>query len=106
MKKIKLRNPFRRNKTKLENKTEVPKAWLKETAKPHTSREIQFKRSKIHVPFLKQFNQLIAVVILIVNFIISQATLTSHPDTQPLFWLFIFNSYIAFRYLWVSRRKE
>jgi len=86
----------------------VPKAWLKETAKPSTSHEIhgRFKPSKIHIPFLKTGKRVMAGVLLVVNVIISQATLMSNPDTQPLFWLFLLNSFIILDYLWKTRRSE
>jgi len=106
-KKLKLRNPLKRKKKVSLEKSgvEIPKEWLEETSKPSTSTDTRtrFKLGKIRIPLLKQVNQLIAVCVLIINGVISQATLTSHSDTQPLFWLFIFNAYVALRYLWSSR---
>lgn len=80
---------------------EIPKEWI-----PRTSKEIKakFEPSKFHIPFLRTFNRGLALTGLIVNFILAQATLTT--NMQPLFWLFLLNSYIHLRYLWKSRRKE
>lgn len=89
-------------------KIEVPKEWLEQTPKPSTSSKThsRFKPSKIHIPFLRTTKRVMAGLLLIINFIISQATLTSHPDTQPLFWLFLLNSFIILDYIWKTRRKE
>jgi len=100
----KLKNPFHRNKNvSLNGKTEVPKAWLKDTAKPHISREVRFKRSKIHVPMLKPFKRVIAGILLVMNFLISQLTLMSNPSTQWMAVLFFLNAFIIFDYLWKTR---
>jgi len=80
---------------------EVPKEWI-----PKPSKEVtpSFKPSKFRIPFLKTFNRGLALIGLIINFILAQATLVT--DLQPLFWLFLLNSYIHLRYLWKSRRQE
>jgi len=76
---------------------EVPKEWTK-PSKPITP---EFEPSKFRIPFLKTFNRGLALIGLIINFILAQATLVT--DLQPLFWLFLLNSYIHLRYLWKSR---
>lgn len=107
--KAKVRGLLRRKKKpKLEKEGEVPKAWLKETAKPSPSHEThsRFKPTKIKIPFLKTGKRVVAGLLLVVNVIISQATLMNNPNTQPLFLLFILNSFIILDYLWKTRRSE
>ena len=100
--KKKVKGIFSRKKTvEFKPGLEVPKEWI-----PRTSKETKakFEPSKFHIPFLRTFNHGLALIGLIVNFILAQATLAT--NMQPLFWLFLLNTYIHLRYLWKSRRKE
>jgi len=99
--KKKVKGIFNRKKTvEVKPGLDVPKEWTK-PSKPITPK---FEPSKFSIPLLRTFNRGLALIGLIVNFILAQATLAT--NMQPLFWLFLLNSYISLRYLWKSRRKE
>jgi len=99
--KKKVKGIFNRKKTvAIKPGLGVPKEWTK-PSKPITP---EFEPSKFRIPFLRTVNRGVALIGLIVNFILAQATLAT--NMQPLFWLFLLNSYIHLRYLWTSRRKE
>lgn len=89
---------------------EIPKEWQtnKPNVKSNPSPSLFEKSSshKIRVPGLLTMKRVIAGVLLIFNFFIAQATLTSAPATQPLYILFILNAFILIDYLWKTRRKE
>lgn len=95
---------------------EVPKSWLDKTTSKTPVTEVveetmptvsvKPKRSfKIHVPYLLTVKRIIAAFLLIVNFFIAQAALTSAQTTQPLYLLFFLNALILLDYLWKTRRK-
>lgn len=90
---------------------ETPSAWIKDKqviTLPSTSGMTQLelkKKRKIRIPMLRTIKRLIAAFLLIVNFFISQASLMSASQSQPLFVLFILNSFILVDYLWKTRDK-
>jgi len=108
--KTKQKKPTKPQKKKVDG-VEIPEAWRKQKEK-NPSGSSSFKVSttktsrKIHVPGLRMGKRLLAAILLIINLFISQATLMSAPTSQPMFWLFILNSFILLDYLWRTRRRE
>lgn len=103
-----IKGVFKREKKK-EKTIEVPSEWV--TAPQSTTKqklvsvEVK-KRRKIRVPGLRTAKRVLAGLLLIVNFLISQATLMSAPATQPLFFLFFLNALMYLDYLWKTRKPS
>lgn len=91
----------------------TPEAWVTlpkatETVKTQKTTfpsmpHISFPR-KIHVPHLLMVKRILAFFLLVANFFIAQAALTSAPASQPLYLLFFLNALIFLDYLWKTRR--
>ena len=106
----KIKNLFKRkNKVKT---IESPKSWFKQTKKgqivvPKSKAMVEFeirKKRKFRIHGLRTAKRVLATVLLVINFFISQATLLSAATSQPLFWLFFLNSFILLDYLWKTRK--
>jgi len=108
----KLKRLFKRDRTEEVHK--VPKEWVeKKPNLKHNNKTgtvtIQFERKgshKIHVPGLRQVKRLLAAVLLVFNFFIAQASLTSASASQPLALFFYLNFFVLLDYLWKTRRKS
>ena len=105
----------RKTKTKHEQETRevdgvpIPKEWRESENPGPTPTPSLFKETgtqKIRVPGLRMVKRVIAALLLIINFLIAQATLMSAPATQPLYLLFGLNAFILLDYLWKTRRKQ
>lgn len=103
---------LRARKSKPSKVIEVPEAWLKSEATKTATIPKGFiqlekpKTRKLHIPGLRTGKRVLATFLLIVNFIISQVALTSAQPTQPMFILFILNSFFLLDYLWKTRSKK
>ena len=106
----KIKNLFKRkNKVKT---IESPEAWFRHTKKgqvviPQRKGLIKLeikKPRKFHIHGLRTAKRVLASILLVINFFISQATLLSAATSQPLFWLFFLNSFILLDYLWKTRK--
>jgi len=86
----------------------VPASWLKHrSGEPKTEQKIQFIKNKKRIPGLLWFKRIIAGILLLINFSFSQFLLGSLGSTvQPMFIVFLGNSFILLDYLWKTRRKE
>ncbi len=104
----KLRLPSRKKK-----QVDVPKEWLPKAqsipipttpaSKDMVSLEV-VTRKKWRVPGLRRFNQLLAFLLIVANFFISQAALMSM--TPEIALLFLGNCYICAWGLWKSRGER
>ena len=84
----------------------VPRSWRKES-KPEKATEKIIIKYKRKIPGLRKLNQILAGFLLIINFVFSQFLLGSiGAAAQPIFWLFIANSYCLALLLWKYRTKE
>lgn len=99
--------------TRKKKSVETPKEWVKGKSKikvPKTTKAADMvslelvKRRKVRVPGLRRFNQVLAGAFIIVNFLISQAALTS--ATPEVGFLFLVNSYLLIWGLWKSRKEK
>jgi len=104
----KLKLPSLRKKTV---KIAAPQQWLEgkqkisvPAPKGETVTLEAVRRGKRRIPGLRIFNQVLAVLLLIANFFISQAALMSM--TPEIALLFLGNSYIALWGLWKSRKER
>jgi len=103
-----LSNLFRKKKKKKQDPTEatvVPRSWIKPEAQPKpTPFTIKYKR---RIPGLRAIKRILAGILLLINFSFSQFLLGSiGTQAQPMFFLFLLNSFILIDYLWKTRRKE
>jgi len=109
--KKKLDKILRRLPKRKETTVETPSSWLKDKQKIKLSSSIGLtelvikKKGKRRIPLLRTVKRLLAATLLIINFFISQASLMSAAASQPLFLLFILNSFIMLDYLWKTRKK-
>jgi hypothetical protein len=111
MKKPKLKNPFKKQEKPFQNPEQmmVPKEWLT----PENIPKIQEKYTiidkanyrKFRIPGLRTSKRIIAGILLLLNFFISQATLTGPVATQGFAVFFLLNSFILVDYLWKTRAK-
>lgn len=92
---------------------EVPSSWLKNgpaTKSPTPPKGyIKLEKPKLrkfHIPGLRTAKRVLATIMLIINFVISQAALTSAENTQPMFILFLLNSFFLLDYIWKTRKKK
>lgn len=96
-----------RNGGKVEEVT-VPRAW----SKPGKSDSAVMKpqiviKYKKRIRGLKTVKRILASILLIINFGFSQFTLGAiGTQAQPLFIIFLLNSWICIEYLWKTRRSE
>lgn len=91
---------------KVSDDLEVPPEWREEKGNPSSFTPSLEVHRKIRVPGLRTFKRVLAAILLIINFFISQATLMSATATQPLFLLFGLNCLFLLDYLWKTRRSE
>lgn len=74
---------------------------------PRTVRLIsKAPKRKLRVPGLLRFKQLCAVILLLVNVLMSQGALISGAQSRVMFWFFLFQAWICFEYLWKTRKKK
>lgn len=105
-----LRNRFRKKKSSRDIKKRadyVPRQWVpqKPDLKPQKQSSIIVKHKR-RVPWLRTFKRGLAVILLFINFVFSQFLLGSIGEgAQPMFLLFLANSFILLDYLWKTRRK-
>jgi len=100
-----------RGKRKSEENSVVPRSWRKPQLKPGEKRkkDLDFVKttSKKRIPGLLFFKRVVAGILLLVNFVLSQFLLGSLGETgQPMFILFLLNSWFLAEYLWKTRRKS
>ena len=106
--KLKKLLPKRKNK---EKGLVVPQQWWNNKKTVHTKVGKQLvtlevkQPGKYRIRGLRTAKRVIAAVMLIFNFAISQACLLGAVATQPLFWFFILNTFIFLDYLWKTRSK-
>ncbi len=82
----------------------VPRSWSKKRGleKKAAPRVISHR---LRVPHLLFFKRALAAFLLLVNFVFSQFLLGSvGTGAQPMFILFLLNSFILIDYLWKTRR--
>lgn len=112
--KKKLKDLFKLPNLRKKKKTvETPKQWVKgkkniKIPKAKKAGDMvtleMVSRKKYRVPGLRRFNQVLAGAFIIVNFLISQAALTS--ATPEVGFLFLVNSYLLIWGLWKSRKEK
>lgn len=104
--------PFikKRRKRRAAEPTEVPACW---NEKPRLGKEeiprkqIVVQKHKLRVPGLLKIKRILAGFLLLLNFIFSQFLLGRVGDQgQPMFIIFLLNSFIMADYLWKTRRAE
>jgi hypothetical protein len=97
----------KRKKSKVQEPDMVPASWLKHrSGEPKTEQKIQFIKNKKRIPGLLWFKRIIAGILLLINFSFSQFLLGSLGSTvQPMFIVFLGNSFILLDYLWKTRRS-
>jgi hypothetical protein len=98
----------KRKKSKAQDPDVVPASWLKHrSGQPKTEQKIQFIKNKKRIPGLLWFKRIMAGILLLINFSFSQFLLGSLGSTvQPMFIVFLGNSFILADYLWKTRHKE
>jgi len=96
---------FRRNKkTNKKQPAVVPESWIRKKKQPVIPQAVIIKHKK-RIPHLLFFKRLLAGFLLLVNFVFSQVLLGSvGTGAQPMFVLFLLNSFILIDYLWKTRR--
>ena len=105
----KVREKFRKKK---DEQHEIPEKWLEN--KPNVTKNLKSgvvtvkfqKGRKIHVPGLRGLKRLLAAILLIFNFFVAQASLTSASASQPLALFFYLNFFVLLDYVWKTRRKS
>jgi hypothetical protein len=83
----------------------VPRSWGKPQSQPKAMPTvIKYKK---RIPGLRWFKRILAGFLLLINFAFSQYLLGSiGTQAQPMFLLFLLNSFILIDYLWKTRRAE
>jgi len=89
-----------------QNIDEMPRSWERSpSAGPGKSQRIVVVKHKKRIPGLKFFKRALAGVLLLINFAFSQFILGSLGTVaQPMFILFLANSFILLDYLWKTRK--
>ncbi|MCJ7459208.1 MAG: hypothetical protein MUP17_09475 [candidate division Zixibacteria bacterium] len=86
---------------------EIPRSWRRQDlqdAGPGKGRSVIIKHKK-RIPGLLWFKRILAGFLLLINFTFSQFMLGSlGAPAQPMFILFLANSFILLDYLWKTRR--
>lgn len=98
----------RSRKARKDEPTVLHKSWDKtRKGKPgETAPQFVYGHSKKRIPGFRQIKRLVAAGLLMINFILSQFLLGSlGQQGQPLFLLFLLNSFILADYIWKTRRK-
>lgn len=108
-----LRNLFRSRKKKRstgeEEPIEVPESWGKQQQPQAeaTRKVLVITKHKTRIPGLRTINRILAGIMLLLNLAFSQFLLGSvGTEAQPMFILFLLNSYLILRLLWITRKKE
>lgn len=109
-----LRNIFRslfgKKKRTKDEPVRVPESWMKQDEKPSKQlgkKPVVVVKYKKRIPGLKTINRILAGIMLLFNLVFSQFLLGSvGVGAQPMFLFFLLNSYIIFRYIWITRKKE
>lgn len=90
----------------------VPASWprKREGEKSGSSQDYRYiprekKPFKFRVPGLRTGKRIIAGILLVFNFAISQITLTGAPASQPLALFFLLNAFLLADYIWKTRVK-
>ena len=97
---------FRRKKKQIlrDVPVTVPRSWSKKTGQK-TKPVARVINHRLRVPHLLFFKRALAAFLLLVNFVFSQFLLGSvGTGAQPMFILFLLNSFILVDYLWKTRR--
>jgi len=107
----KLKERFR---TKKSDEQTIPEAWLENN--PNVTKNlrtgittVRFEgkgKYKLRVPGLRAIKRFLAAILLIFNFFVAQASLTSASASQPLALFFYLNFFVLLDYLWKTRRKS
>jgi len=104
------RNKKKRRRSRDDEPIRLHRSWEKEDKEPRSrkgKKQLIVVKHKRKIPGLREFNKILAGFLLLVNLIFSQFLLGSiGAGAQPMFLIFLGNSYIIFRYLWGSRKKE
>jgi hypothetical protein len=111
--------PFHKKKKrgiehKQEESIEIPASWRKSPRPGDSSassararKQIIVEKHKIRVPGLRWFKRCLASFLLLINFVFSQFLLGRVGEQgQPLFILFLLNSFIMADYLWKTRKTS
>lgn len=95
----------KRRRKRVAEPSKVPRSWQR--GDPHTPRPGKPRiiyHNKKRVPGLRFFKRLLAGFLLLINFSFSQFLLGSmNTQAQPMFVLFLLNSFILLDYLWKTR---
>lgn len=105
--------PFNRKKKRRRAAAEpikVPFSWRRNSRPGEgaaSEKEVIVQKHKIRVPGLRAIKRILAVFLLLINFVFSQFLLGRVGDQgQPMFILFLLNSFIMADYLWKTRRAS
>ena len=98
---------FKKEKKQTLKKNGVPESW--KNRKPEKTMKVMLpleasQKRKFRVPGLKLFNQILAGILIVLNFFISQAALTSASPEVSL--MFFANTWICIWGLWKSRGEK
>lgn len=106
-KKVSGNKSMRSRKARKDEPTVLHKSWDKtKQGKPGEKTQFVYGYQKKRIPGFRQIKRLVAAGLLLINFILSQFLLGSlGQQGQPLFVLFLLNSFILADYLWKTRRK-
>jgi len=86
---------------------EVPRSWSKPQPSSSARMPITVIKYKKRIPGLRWFKRILAGFLLLINFSFSQFLLGNiGTQAQPMFILFLLNSFIIIDYLWKTRRTE
>jgi len=104
--------PFKRQNQK--NVVEIPKEWVADkptkqivVAKSSSTVTMELKEyRKIRIPGLLLFKRIMAVTLMLIYFVMAQATIFYTGGNPMLYVLFILTSFLLLDYLYKTRRKE
>jgi len=101
----------RRRNSGADEPIKVHRSWIKEEEPEPRSRKkkqaLVVTKHKRKIPGLWEINRILAGFLLLVNLVFSQFLLGSvGAGAQPMFMIFMGNSYIIFLFLWKFRKRK